>query len=171
MLYCKQKNSKEVKMISIQKLISEAQCYETIREMRWKSGVKCIECQSMEVNRNGSKGDKKACRKYICKNCGKHFDDLTGTVLSGHHQPLKVWILCLYLMGLNLSNRQISQELDISETDAYRMTTTLRDGIAEKTPEITLSGEVEMDEVYIVAGHKGQPSEVEKKGEKAGETD
>jgi len=31
---------------------------------------------------------------------------------------------------------------------------------------VKLKGEVEFDEVYIVAGHKGQPDEVEKKGEK-----
>ena len=29
---------------------------------------------------------------------------MTGTVLAGHRQPLRVWVLCLYLMGLNLSN-------------------------------------------------------------------
>src|SRR5208337_889695 len=31
-------------------------------------------------------------------------------------------------------------------------------------PEVTLSGEVECDEVYVVAGHKGKPEEVKKKG-------
>jgi len=66
-------------------------------------------------------------------------------------------------MGLNLSNRQIAQELDICESEAQRMTMLLREGIVEKAPEVTLSGEVEMDEVYIVAGHKGQPEEVKKK--------
>jgi hypothetical protein len=25
---------------------------------------------------------------------------LSETVLGGHHQPLSVWILCLYFMGL-----------------------------------------------------------------------
>ena len=29
---------------------------------------------------------------------------------------------------------------------------------------MTLAGEVEIDEVYVVAGHKGQPAEVAKKG-------
>ena len=29
-------------------------------------------------------------------------------VLAGHPQPLRVWVLCLYLMGLNLSSRQIA---------------------------------------------------------------
>lgn len=151
-------------MVDIQKLISEAQCYETIRELRWINGVKCVNCGSIEVSRNGYKGEENICRKYLCRECGKHFDDLTDTVFSGHHQPLKTWVLCLYFMGLNLSNRQISQELDICESDAYKMTTTLREGIEEKAPEVTLSGEIEMDEVYLAAGHKGQPQEVEKRG-------
>jgi len=43
--------------------------------------------------------------------------DLTGTVLSGHHQPLSAWVLCLYFMGLSLSNQQISQELDLNKDD------------------------------------------------------
>jgi DNA-binding transcriptional regulator LsrR (DeoR family) len=92
------------------------------------------------------------------------FDDLTGTVLAGHHQPLRVWVLCLYFMGLNLSNRQIAHELDLSESDAQEMTERLRDGIVARTPPTTLSGEAEIDEVYVVAGHKGQPAEVEKRG-------
>ena len=44
------------------------------------------------------------------------------------------------------------------------MTTQLREGIVERKPEVTLSGEVECDEVYVVAGHKGHPEEVKKKG-------
>jgi hypothetical protein len=44
------------------------------------------------------------------------------------------------------------------------MTTQLRQGIVTQAPSPTLSGEVECDEVYIVAGHKGQPDEVAKKG-------
>jgi transposase-like protein len=156
--------------IAIQNLVSEEYCYETIRGLRWSEGVSCVNCGSVDVVRNGFKGEEKVCQKYECKSCGKHFDDLSGTIFSGHHQPLKVWILCLYLMGLNLSNRQISQELEICESDAQKMTTQLREGIVEKAPEPTLSGEVEMDEVYIVAGHKGQPEEVKKKDDQADAT-
>ena len=151
-------------MISIKKLISESQCYETIRKLRWPEGVRCVGCLSTEIKRNGHKGEDNACQKYTCRKCGRHFDDVSDTIFSGHHQPVKVWVLCLYFMGLNLSNRQIAQELDICESEAQRMTTLLREGIVEKAPEIKLSGEVEMDEVYIIAGHKGQPHEVKKKG-------
>jgi len=164
------KNERDVKMINIRNLINEHECYTAIRELRWPNGVQCIYCKSDDVIRNGHKGQENACQKYTCNKCGKHFDDLTDTVLSGHHQPLKVWVLCLYFMGLNLSNCQIAQELDLCASDVYQMTTNLREGVVKKTPEIVLSGEVEMDEVYIVAGHKGQPDEVEKRGEMAGAT-
>ena len=157
-------------MVNIQKLISETECYTTIREMRWPEGVRCVGCNSTEIKRNGHKRDDCACQKYTCKKCGRHFDDISDTIFSGHHQPMKTLILCLYFMGLNLSNRQIAQELDICESDAQRMTAALREGIAAKAPETTLSGEVEMDEVYIVAGHKGQPEEVKKKGVNPGVT-
>ncbi len=44
------------------------------------------------------------------------------------------------------------------------MTTVLREGVVVRKPEVTLSGEVECDEVYVVAGHKGHPEAVRKKG-------
>ncbi len=44
------------------------------------------------------------------------------------------------------------------------MTEQLRRGLVAKAPEVTLKGEVEIDEVYVVAGHKGQPEEVAKRG-------
>ncbi len=92
------------------------------------------------------------------------FDDLTATVLAGHHQPLRVWVLCLYFMGVNLSNRQIASELGLDTSDVQAMTEQLRRGLVAKVPVVELKGEVEIDEVYVVAGHKGQPEEVAKRG-------
>jgi len=71
-------------------------------------------------------------KRYQCKACGKRFDDLTGTVLSGHHQPLSAWVLCLYFMGPDLSNRQIAQELDLNKDDLQYMTEHLRLGLDKK---------------------------------------
>jgi transposase-like protein len=69
-------------------------------------------------------------------------------------------------MGLNLSNTQIARELDLNEADVQSMTRQLRSGIVSKKPVAVLEGEVECDEVYVVAGHKGQPEAV-KKGRKS----
>ena len=65
-------------------------------------------------------------------------------------------------MGLNLSNRQIAHELSLNESDYQEMTTHLREGLATKAPPVVLSGEVEIDKVYVNAGHKGNPAAVKK---------
>jgi len=67
-------------------------------------------------------------------------------------------------MGLNLSNQQIGQELDLHQGDVQEMTTYLRKGITERREATILEGEAEFDEVYIVAGHKGNPAAVSAKG-------
>ncbi len=119
-------------ILSIKHLVSEAQCYETIRQLRWQQGVTCPDCDSNNTIRRGFAESERYCHRYECKSCGRRFDDLTGTVLSGHHQPLSAWVLCLYFMGLNLSNAQIAQELDLNKDDVQAMTECLRDGIAQK---------------------------------------
>ena len=119
--------------VNIKNLIDDTQCYDTVRELRWPEGRKCPFCESQRVIRRGFDETESAKQRYECKECGKRFDDLTGTIFSGHHQPLKVWILCLYFMGLNLSNKQIAKELDLDRTDVQKMTTQLRDGVVKKS--------------------------------------
>jgi transposase-like protein len=151
------------RMLNILNLIDDARCFETVRAMRWPQGVTCPHCHSPQITKQGHDESQPERQKYECNACRKRFDDLTGTIFAGHHQPLRVWMLCLYFMGLNLSNEQIAHELDLNSDDAQKMTTQLREGIVERKPEVTLSGEVECDEVYVVAGHKGHPEEVKKK--------
>jgi transposase-like protein len=151
-------------LVNLSSLIDDAKCYALVRQQRWPEGVRCPACGSAVVVRHGRDDTQEQRQRYRCKACGTRFDDLTGTVLAGHHRPLRVWVLCLYLMGLNLSNRQIAQELDLGETEVQAMTGQLRCGLAAKLPPARLTGEVEIDEVYIVAGHKGNPAAVAKKG-------
>jgi transposase-like protein len=154
-------------MIALTTLLDATKCYEVLRGLRWPEGVMCPHCESSSVTKQGHDTTQPARQKYRCGDCERHFDDLTGTIFAGRHQALDVWIGCLYLMGLNQSNRQIAHELDLNEDDAQRMTEQLRLGIIASTPLLQLSGEVECDEVYVVAGHKGNPDAVEKKDEKA----
>jgi transposase-like protein len=150
--------------VNLSSLLDDAKCYALVRQQRWPEGVRCPGCGSAAVVRHGRDDTREQRQRYRCKACGARFDDLTGTVLAGHHQPLRVWVLCLYLMGLNLSNRQIAQELDLGETEVQALTEQLRCGLAAKLPPARLEGEVEVDEVYVVAGHKGNPAAVAKRG-------
>jgi transposase-like protein len=151
-------------LIKLTNLLDEAKCYDVIRQLRWPDGVVCLHCSSTGVVRNGHDDRERHRQRYLCKTCKYRFDDLTGTVLAGHHQPVSTWILGSYFMGVNLSNRQIAHELGLCESDVQAMTEVLRHGIVAKTPDVVLSGDVECDELYVVAGHKGNPEAVLAKG-------
>jgi transposase-like protein len=145
-------------------LIDDARCYELVRQHRWPEGVRCPHCDSGSVARHGRDDAQPHRQRYRCATCGARFDDLTGTVPAGRHRPLRVWVSCLYLMGLNPSNRQIAEELDLGVSDVQAMTEALRQGLTARAPVVVLDGEVEVDEVYVVAGHKGNPAAVAKRG-------
>ena len=44
-------------------------------------------------------------------------------------------VVCLYFMGLTVSNEQIAQELALHVSDVQQMTTQLRDGMVKKSPQ------------------------------------
>lgn len=150
--------------LNLTHLIDDAKCYETLRQMRWESGICCPKCNGSTIIKRGKDETQPHRQRYQCKECSAHFDDLTDPIFAGHYQPLRMWILCLYLMGLNLSNQQIAQELDLNKDVVHDMTMQLRQGIVQGKPEVQLSGEVECDEVYVTAGHKGNPQALRKKG-------
>ena len=156
------KNTARIGLVKIQDLIDDASCYQKVRELRWPEGVRCPFCDDEHVIKYGHNQTQEHRQRYDCKSCRRYFDDLTGTIFEGHHQPLRVWILCLYFMGLNLSNTQIAKELDLNKDDVQRMASQLRQGVVNRKPATVLQETVECDEVYVVAGHKGHPSAVKK---------
>src|ERR671929_179724 len=119
--------------VKITNLIDDVQCYQTVRELRWPDGIACPSCESQQVIKRGFDDTEPARQRYECTDCHTRFDDLTDTIFAGHHQPLKVWVLCLYFMGLNISNEQIAHELALHVSDVQQMTTQLRAGIVKKT--------------------------------------
>ncbi len=136
--------------------------------MRRPDGVTCPRCSSDSVIKNGRDDTQPLRQRYECRGRRQRFDDLTDAIFAGHHLPLRSWIACLYLMGLNLSGLQIAQELDINKDDARAMIQRLRQGVVDRGPPVELEGEVECDEVYMVAGHKAHPEAVRKKADSPG---
>ncbi len=39
--------------VNIKNLIDDAQCYQTVRELRWPDGVECPSCESKQVIKRG----------------------------------------------------------------------------------------------------------------------
>ena len=82
-------------MVNIQALIDDAKCFQAVRPMRRPEGVRCPACGSAEVIEDGHDDTQPERQRYQCPGCRSRFDDLTGTIFAGHHQPLRVWVLCL----------------------------------------------------------------------------
>ena len=119
-------------IIQLHKLLDVAQCYETLRSIRWPTGVICPHCSATNVVKNGKDSHQIHCQHYHCKACQTYFDDVTDTVFSGSHQGIHQWITVLYLMNLNVSMAQIAQELSIAESTAQGMCATIREGVVKK---------------------------------------
>ena len=119
--------------INLLNLMDDQACYQLLRQIRWADGVQCPHCNHLEIKKAGFHNTHPNRQRYECCNCERRFDDLTDTVFAGSKKPLKTWLVCLYLMGLNLSNKQIASELDMTEKTAQEMTTVLRAGIVKKS--------------------------------------
>jgi transposase-like protein len=76
--------------VNIKNLIDDAQCYQTVRELRWPDRAQCPSCDSSHVIKRGFDDTEPDRQRYECHSCNKRFDDLTDTIFAVHHQPLKV---------------------------------------------------------------------------------
>ncbi len=76
-------------------LLDDDKCFEAIRAHRWPAGVRCPHCNADQVTKQGRDERQRARQRYRCLACRQKFDDLTGTVFAGHHQPLRVWVAFL----------------------------------------------------------------------------
>ena len=86
-------------LVDLSGLLDDAECFVFVRRRRWPEGVRCPVCGSDAVIRNGYDDTQPHRQRYRWKVCAGRFDDRTGTALAGHHQPLRVWVLCLYLIS------------------------------------------------------------------------
>jgi transposase-like protein len=72
--------------VNIKNLIDDAQCYQTVRELRWPDGVACPFCESAKVIKRGFDDTEPARQRYECHDCDKRFDDLTDTIFAGSYK-------------------------------------------------------------------------------------
>ncbi len=80
-------------MINLPYRIDDAKCFQTVRDLRWPDAIACPHCSSTQVIQDGKDDTQPHRQRYDCHACSRRFDDLTGTIFAGHHQPLQNWIL------------------------------------------------------------------------------
>jgi transposase-like protein len=119
--------------------------------IRWVNGVYCPKCKSFHVHSKGSRGSS---TRYQCPSCGNNFSDFTDTPFEYSKIPFGKMLYILIHIGTK-SVVQLSKELNLHRNTVGRYHKRIREYLLENHVDPSFDGEIEMDEVYIIAGEKG----------------
>ena len=122
-----------------------------IREARFASGMACVQCGSTSVKRNGKY---KTRQRYLCKDCGKTFNDMTNTPFSGSRYPEK-WVKYIELMVEGYTLPKIAERLKIHISTAFYWRHKILNALGSLGFE-QLKGIVESDETFLKESMKGK---------------
>jgi transposase-like protein len=56
--------------LNIKNLIDDEKCFQTVRNIRWPSGVKCPHCNACNIIKRGKDDTEDHKQRYECKSCG-----------------------------------------------------------------------------------------------------
>ncbi|MCK9240548.1 IS1595 family transposase [Desulfocurvus sp.] len=130
---------------------------DTIVEARFADGRHCPRCGSVDVKRWGAYSDKNAYmarQRYMCKDCGRTFTELTGTPMAGTHKP-ELWSRYIRCMIEGLSLPRTAKRLKISVPTAFYWRHKILRALKALHDRDILEGIVEMDETFFVESNKG----------------
>lgn len=134
-----------------------------IREVRFSGGLACVHCGSVSIKRNGKYRSR---QRYLCKDCGKSFNDMTASPISGIHHPHK-WLKYFQLMVDGVTLPKIAIELDIHVSTAFYWRHKILNAL-HSLGFSTLKGIIESDETYFLESDKGKKSITHRKPRKRG---
>src|SRR5262245_52199367 len=150
----------------LHQLFNADTCQSYIHALRWKDRpLQCPRCQSHNVGPWGTYHYQPGLQRYRWKEhaCKRTFNDLTGTLLDGSKRSLMHWMLATFLLCLSCSSRRIARELGVHVRTGYRWCWWLRNATLSYEIGRQLDGTVEADDLYHMAGDKGQARQRGKK--------
>ncbi len=134
-----------------------------IRETRFSGGLACLHCGSVAVKRNGKYRSR---QRYLCKDCGKSFNDMTNTPLPGTKHPDK-WLKYFEMMVEGYTLPKIAEKLDIHVSTAFYWWNKILNAIRSLGNQ-DLKGVVESDETFFLESEKGKKEITHRKARKRG---
>jgi transposase-like protein len=123
--------------------------------------MQCLHCQSEQVVKNGKTTlqDRSCIQKYLCKACGRQFNERSGTPMSRLRTPSTMVAAALNVRTEGLGVRATGRSFGKSHSTIIRWEKRLADSIEQWSPpapggaDITLEG----DEVYTRVGENLPP--------------
>ncbi len=123
---------------------TEDKCRKAIFESRWdKNDVVCPFCGQHHcyTRKDGS---------FRCPHCGKNFSVLVNTIFENTKIPLRKWFIAMYLISCHkkgISSVQLATDIHVTQKTAWFILHKVRTLFAQE--DVTLSGVVECDEMYL----------------------
>ena len=128
---------------------TEEICRAELFRLRFPNGFFCPKCGCTEYypvrGRNA----------FQCRACRHQTSVTAGTVMHRTHLPLTAWFWAIYLCATDkrgISAVQLSRTLNICYESAWYLLHRIRCAMAQRDENYALSGIVEMDDGYVVAG-------------------
>ena len=106
---------------------SDRECAQALREVRWAVALICLYCGSGRVVRRGWR--KGLYRRYMCKDCGRWFNDRTGTAMAYSRLPLRFWFFTAFMMQSKVSIRELAETLQRPYVSVFRKVRMLRENL------------------------------------------
>lgn len=137
----------------LEKYGTEAQCRQTLYQLRWPSGYVCPAC-----------GNKTGCELkgrpvYQCHKCHHQASLTAGSIFHATKLPLKKWFLAIYLLTQrkkSISALQLSREMGVSYNTAWQLKHKLMQVMLERQDGKKLAGRIEMDDAYLGGERPGK---------------
>lgn len=131
---------------------SERKCVRALRILRWGKHVRCAYCDSPNIIHNGTRN---YIHNHICKDCGKCFNEKTGTIFENSKMQLREWFYIARELHRGISINQISRDLGREYDNVHRIAKKIMENVFMQRFIKALKGDIEIDEMYHSVGQKG----------------
>ena len=142
-----------------QRIPPERAAYEFLEELRWAGGDPvCPHCGSVarhylttksQKTRTGAVSER---RVWDCRDCGRQFSVLVGTIMERTKVPIRTWIFVIFELCASkngVAAREIERKYHLTPRTAWFLLHRIREAMRPGNPAPLFSGRVVADETWI----------------------
>ncbi len=145
---------KELSLLQFKKQFStELSCQKALEKARWPKGFVCPRCAHTRAYRRSTR------RLLECAGCGYQASLTAGTIFHKTRTPLLKWFWAIYLVSQDkggVSALRLAKQLELGYKTAWSMLHKIRNAMAQRDSQYTLSGLIEMDDAFFGGAAKGR---------------